>query len=128
MSAKPSETARRRVCVPLDPEMLIEALVLARLEALPKRRRADWVRGLLVQGFLTESRVIRVLQTGAPADGDESGRLPATRTAGFTFGERLTRPGWTEPAARAGAGDERPLAPKTDQPDKPFAHLRKVVG
>lgn len=131
MTANQSETPRRRVSVPLDPEVLIEAVVLARLEALPKRRRADWVRGLLVLGFLTESRVLRSLQTEASAAVDEEQRLPWVAAAGFTFGEWGRRPAPAEAAMRAGSGigrSERPGAPKTDQPGKPFAHLRTVVG
>lgn len=131
MTANQSETVRRRVSVPLDPEVLIEALVLARLEALPKRRRADWVRGLLVKGFLTESRLLRSLQTDASAAVNDEQRLPRVAVAGFTFGEWGRRPALAESAKRAGSDigrSGRPGAPKTDQPGKPFAHLRKVVG
>ena len=131
MIAKQSEMGRRRVSVPLDPEVLIEALILARLEALPKRRRADWVRGLLVQGFLAESRVLRSLQAGASAKGDEQYRPPPIAAAGFTFGAWGRWPVPAEPAMRTGPDIgryERSGVPKTDQPCKPFAHLRKVVG
>ena len=101
MTTNPSETVRRRVSVPLDPEVLIEALVLARLEALPKRRRASWVRGLLVQGFLIESRVLRSLRTDGSAAANVEQRLPSVAAAGFTFGELGRRPAPAEPAATA---------------------------
>ena len=51
----------------LDAGMLVEALILERLNALPKRRHQDWIRSLLVQGFLAESRVLRQID-GAMAE------------------------------------------------------------
>jgi hypothetical protein len=131
VTANRRDPARRRVSVPLDPEVLIEALILARLEALPKRRQLDWVRGLLVNGFLTESRLVRALQAGASAKGDEEQRPRSLAAAGFTFGQWRGRPAQAEPATRPSPVDGRHQHSKPAKPDgphKPFAHLRKVVG
>jgi hypothetical protein len=131
MTANRRDPARRRVSVPLDPEVLIEGLILARLEVLPKRRQTDWVRGLLVNGFLAESRLLRALQVGASAKGSEEQRPRSLAVAGFAFGEWRGRPAHAEPAASSSPVDGRHQQSKPAKPDgphKPFAHLRKVVG
>lgn len=131
MTANRRDPARRRVSVPLDPEVLIEALILARLEALPRRRQTDWIRGLLVNGFLAESRVLRALQTGASTNGDEEQRPRSLAAAGFAFGQWRGKPAQAEPEARPAPVDgwhQHSKPQKPDGPHKPFAHLRKVVG
>ena len=41
-----------RISVRLDAGLPVEALIMKRLVALPKRRHQDWIRALLVQGFV----------------------------------------------------------------------------
>jgi hypothetical protein len=111
--------------------VLIEGLILARLEVLPKRRQTDWVRGLLVNGFLAESRLLRALQAGASAKEGEAHRMRPVAAPGFTYDETQRRPAHAEPAARPAPVEGRHQHSKPAKPDglhKPFAHLRKVVG
>ena len=49
----------QRLCIRLDPAMLLEGLLLERLARVPKARRQEWLRGLLVQGYLWEGRTSR---------------------------------------------------------------------
>ena len=50
--------------------MLVESLILQRLNTVPKRRHQDWIRALLVQGFLAESGLELTTAT-TMADGAE---------------------------------------------------------
>ena len=122
----------QRLCIRLDPAMLLEGLLLARLALVPKARRQEWLRGLLVQGYLWEARTSH----GVRSD-DELGRfgadqaekrVPASATA---FAGWLTRPQTAVPKVVA-EGDRPPRAvttrPSKPVADKPFAHLRKVIG
>ena len=43
-----------RVVLQLDTRIALEAIILNRLERIPKARRQEWLRGLLVQGFRQE--------------------------------------------------------------------------
>ncbi len=49
----------QRLYLQLDPRMAFEALILQRLARIPTGRRQEWLRGLLVQGFLDECRLRR---------------------------------------------------------------------
>ena len=122
----------QRLGIRLDPAMLLEGLLLARLALVPKARRQEWLRGLLVQGYLWEARTSH----GVRSD-DEFGRfgadqaekrVPASATA---FAGWLTRPQTAVPKVVA-EGDRPPGAvatrPRKPGTDKPFAHLRKVIG
>jgi hypothetical protein len=96
--------------------MALEAIILNRLERIPTTRRQEWLRGLLVQGFRSECRVLR----GVPEKRERSS------TTAFTQ--------WL-------AGEsQRPVPSKTESPtlqarlpqvkadSKPFAALGKVMG
>ncbi len=114
----------QRLCLQLDPRMAFEALILQRLQCIPTGRRQEWLRGLLVQGFLAECRQRR------EADGEACDRPgAATRRPGNAFAGWLTERTPTPhapPAEKPNPSDpQRPaVAPKA----KPFAHLRKVIG
>jgi hypothetical protein len=113
-----------RLCLQLDPRMAFEALILQRLPVHPDRSAPEWLRGLLVQGFLAECRQRR------EADGEACDRPgAATRRPGNAFAGWLTERTPTPhapPAEKPNPSDpQRPaVAPKA----KPFAHLRKVIG
>lgn len=131
MAAMPTETNRRRVGVVLDPEVLIEALILKRLAALAKRRQQEWLRTLLVQGFVAESRLLRQLQADLSGQAAEGHRPRVAARSGFVFGDAVVRP--IQAAHRAAIWhDAHVHAPQDtaerNDPHKPFAHLRKVVG
>ncbi len=52
----------QRIGLQLNVAIAFEALILNRLARLPKTRRQEWLRGLLVQGFQRECRALRKLQ------------------------------------------------------------------
>lgn len=111
--------------------MLVEALILDRLATLPKRRHPDWIRSLLVQGFLAERRVDRRLSATKSDTAVGRRQVPNTPRAGFTFGDWVSRS--TRPQPMAGTDREAPQTVRQcpvrpDAGDRPFAHLRRVVG
>jgi len=128
VAAANTDVAGLRISLSLDPGMLIEGLIIRWLEALPKRRHPDWVRSLLAQGFLAESRMVQQLRS-ASAEPSASGRPPRqTARPGLAFGA------WLGSSAAAGhrsaqpTDQLRPVPGLSSGTDKPFAHLRKVVG
>ena len=112
----------QRLCLQLDPRMAFEALILQRLQRIPTGRRQEWLRGLLVQGFLDECRGRREMHGVPPA--------ATTPRQGTAFASWLTGRSPVPQAASApnvDPGDPpRPAAVATNE--KPFAHLRKVIG
>ena len=131
MAATGTELEGRRVSVRLDPGLLVEALILKRLDTVPKRRHPDWIRALLVQGFLAESRVVRQLKGPAAEHPIAKRRVPPSPGSGFDFGEGFARS--VNPQRVMGVNghvaNEFPPSPvAAGGADKPFAHLRRVVG
>ena len=131
MSANGTELEGRRVSVRLDPGLLVEALILKRLDTVPKRRHPDWIRALLVQGFLAECRVVRQLKGTAAQHPIAKRRVQPSPGSGFDFGDGFTQS--TKPKRI----ERKNLHVSNQVPtsnvvrggvDKPFAHLRKVVG
>ena len=123
--------ARRRIGVVLDPEVFVEALILGRIEALPKRRQAGWVRGLLVRGFLAESRDVHALQVDTSPVNNAEHRVPRVPRPGFTLSARseLARKPASVPRTSGHAERADATSSATDNGlGKPFAYLRKVVG
>jgi len=120
-----------RICLRLDPAMLVEALILKRLAALPKPRHPEWLRALLTQGFLTESRVLQALHRATRThSGDERSPRPS-RPRGQSFGDWLGRstPAGSPVPERTPLPETPSTAPlPPNLGDKPFAHLRKVIG
>jgi len=105
-----------RITLQLDPRIALEAIILNRMERIPKTRRQEWLRGLLVQGFRAECRALR----------DVPRELELSKATAFSS--------WLE------NDSPRPVAP-SDRPqvmeaeitnasgsDKPFARLSKVIG
>jgi len=106
MAATRTDLEGRRVSVRLDPGMLIEALILKRLNTVPKRRHPDWIRTLLIQGFLAECRVVRRLNGIAPEHLIAKRRVQPSPGSGFDFGDRS--------AGSASALSCRPLDPQPE--------------
>lgn len=120
-------TTPKRLSITLDPGLVLERLILRRLADLQRKRGQDWIRSLLVQGFLAEGRWIR---TGEP--GGSQSRVPVEPAAPTTpFSQ------WLQGAHDNGGSDQEPAPrsadapttpPSTSRNSKPFAHLRKVIG
>jgi hypothetical protein len=115
----------QRLCLQLDPRMAFEALILWRLERVPKGRRQEWLRGLLVQGFLDECRVRREVDGEACAPRRATAPRQGTAFAGWLT-ERSPAP-QPPPVMKADRCDP-PRSAAVDTNEKPFAHLRKVIG
>ena len=131
MAATRTDSEGRRVTVHLDPGMLIEALILKRLNTVPKRRHPDWIRTLLIQGFLAECRVVRRLNGIAPEHLVAQRRVQPSPGSGFDFGDRSAGSAHPKRVARANRQQSNQAPPShvaAGGVDKPFAHLRKVVG
>jgi hypothetical protein len=117
----------KRLNITLDPGLVLERLILRRLVALQGKRGQDWLRSLLVQGFLAEGRWLR---SGDP--GGSQSRVPVEPAVPTTPFSR-----WLQGAHDKGGSDQEPAPrsaealtppPSTSCNSKPFAHLRKVIG
>lgn len=131
MSATRTDAEVRRVSVQLDPGMLVESLILQRLNAVPKRRHQDWIRALLVQGFLAESGVVRRLSATASQNRAAQRREPQSPRSGFDFSDWVGRSATPKPMMKVTPGITKAVPESAARPggaEKPFAHLRKVVG
>ena len=133
----------QRFCLRLDPEILLEGLILERLDQIPKSRRPEWLRGLLASGFLAESRIFREA-TGkhTASDGRETRTDRQSGIPRSPFGNWLSqpmRPGGAGKSSAPQAPVAKPAAVGSAKPtkqtkqanpttEKPFAHLRKVIG
>jgi len=119
-----------RLSLTLDPGLVLERLILRRLSGLKRKRGQDWLRALLVQGFLAEGQWIR---SECPRDNDRaSSQEPRIPTSPFASWLERTH----TPARRAvdpAASTPTPASPITTATSpgaetKPFVHLRKVIG
>ena len=119
-------TGANRLTLQLDPRVAFEALILNRLERIPKSRRQEWLRGLLVQGFRQECQSLRMVQ-------GEVDPLPikppqeqgvATRQPRTAFAAWLAQPSATQTQTLPMAVATNTAAGQA----KPFAGLRKVIG
>ncbi|MBX3707098.1 MAG: hypothetical protein KF911_10765 [Pseudomonadales bacterium] len=117
-----------RLSLTLDPDLVLERLILRRLSGLKRKRGQDWLRSLLVQGFLAEGQWIR---SECPRDraSSQASRIPTSSFASWL--ERTHKP--ARPAFDPAAPTSTPASPVTTAicpapATKPFAHLRKVIG
>jgi len=117
-------TEPRRISVTLEPGLVLERLILRRLAGLHRRRAQDWLRSLLVQGFLVEGQWIR---SERPRNSD-CVSLQATRIPTSPYAHWLERS--QAPARREVDRAPTPALPAVTPtaPAKPFAHLRKIIG
>lgn len=119
--------APQRFNLTLDPGLVLERMILGRLSKLQRKRGQDWLRALLVQGFLVEGQWLRS-ERGIAVSGGESraSRIPATQ-----FGSWLERTDGSPKRLAARSPVRRPaVAAEIGQgrDPKPFAHLGKVIG
>lgn len=120
----PSRTAKRRMSLTLDVAMPFDALILTRLLSLPPARRQEWLRGLLIQGFQAECRLLREL------DGECGALKPAVPDGGATTTPVPRENNLT--GTRHGAGPQergaRAAERRTAGVEVSLAMLRKVIG
>jgi len=123
-------SSAQRICIRLDPAMLLEGLLVERLSRVPKARRQEWLRTLLVQGYLWEGGVSRRSQRNARLIAGNQGE-PEAVARGTAFAHWLARP---QTSVRPMAIEDtaslhtRPAIPEVQETEKPFAYLRKVIG
>ena len=65
-------SASQRFSLTLDPGLVLERMILSRLSELKRKRGQDWLRSLLVQGFLVEGQWLR-----RERQSDRDGAAPA---------------------------------------------------
>lgn len=123
-------TEPQRLSLTLDPGLVLERLILRRLSGLQRKRAQDWLRALLVQGFLTEGQWIRSECSRASDRAlPQEPRIPTTAFASWL--ERAHAP--ARRALEPVVPTPTPAAPVTTATmatagKKPFAQLRKVIG
>ena len=119
-------TEPQRISLTLDPGLVLERLILKRLYGFNRKRGRDWLRSLLVQGFLAEGQWMRTESTGSGEGAvPQASSVPTTAFAGWL--ERSRRPpGPASAPTTVSAPEENDCA--TASSGKPFAHLRKVIG
>lgn len=113
------------VVLQLDVTVAFEALILNELRRRPAARQAEWLRSLLVQGFLYERRALQAVQ----ATGVMPIAAPDT-TAALSPAPALA-------VVKDEPGDRPPETPEQEEPvpdsadttsPMDFAALRKVIG
>lgn len=108
-----------RVTFVLDAQIPLERLILERLGGLNRRAQQSWLRGLVVEGFLLESRAVHIMRE-SPLD---VSRAKSPRSAPYRLSPRFMGNAKSEPNLAPAA------AMSTRSPDdKPFAALRRVIG
>ena len=124
----------QQISLSLDRRIPLEAILLQRLQRLPRDRQNEWLRQLLAVGFRSECQVIKSEQS-----------LPAPNTTPRTWSTSARMAGChpvgtdDHPTADMPSEENRQrhvFANTSPNPDplfkdpvgKPFAHLRRVIG
>lgn len=123
--------------------MLLERLLLTRLSLIPKARRQEWLRGLLVSGYLAERRTERAASGSDAVESGESTRGRGRETARWnSFASWIARRHRSDHQSAAVESESEVIPAATRPPkdcaegplrvgstrDKPFSHLRRVIG
>ena len=119
-------SAPQRFSLTLDPSLVLERLILRRLPDLKRKRGQDWLRALLIQGFLMEGQWLRrECPSGSGGGARREHKIPPTDFARWLEGSMRSPQRTPEPAPVT-----RVQATPSTRPagEKPFAHLRKVIG
>lgn len=113
------------IVLQLDVTVAFEALILNELRRRPTARQGEWLRALLVQGFLFERRALQAVQAAGATSitARDTTAAPSTGPALAIVKDAAAEP---PPAASA---EEEPDADPTDTTSPmAFAALRKVIG
>ena len=120
-------SAPQRFSLTLDPSLVLERMILSRLSELKRKRGHDWLRALLVQGFLAEGQWLRrERQSGGGCAAPAEARIPTTPFANWLAHASVPTRRAPEPAPGAVRQTVTVIEPATGS--KPFAHLRNVIG
>ncbi|PLW69942.1 hypothetical protein C0039_05315 [Pseudohalioglobus lutimaris] len=124
----------QQISLSLDRRIPLEAILLQRLQRLPRGRQNEWLRQLLSVGFRSECQVIKSEQI-LPAP-DLISRAWSTRTMmegchPIDTDNHHSADMPSEEAKQGHAFDNTVLNPDPlpkEPVGKPFAHLRRVIG
>jgi hypothetical protein len=118
-AGKPMAKAKpgHRIVLHLDPRIALEEIILNRRERIPATRRQEWLRGLLVQGFLSECQSLR-------STSDEATRRPTMGLKNRNVSDAQESVGLTEPEPVVATVTHS----QANTANKPFAALGKVIG
>ncbi|MCB1753498.1 MAG: hypothetical protein KDI74_17435 [Gammaproteobacteria bacterium] len=114
--ARSSPQCGTRLTLQLDSRIALEAIILNRIERVPARRRQEWLRGLLVQGFRAECQLLRT----TVVERENSQPMAFSRWLAV---DSPGQPQHPPPKASSAA----PTATSTTH-GKPFAGLGRVIG
>jgi len=106
-----------RIVLYLDPRVSLEEIILNRRERIPATRRQEWLRGLLVQGFLSECQALR-------RPSEETTRRPAMGLKNRKVSDAQQPVSLAQPESAAFMVTHSPA----NTANKPFAALGKVIG
>jgi hypothetical protein len=112
--------SRYQVSLQLEPRIRLEAVILNRLEQISEECRQEWLRGLLVQGFLIECQALQRVAV-KPISRIGAGFpdwLTGNSTKQAVSHDQKLEPGSTAKTGNDAIGDA----------EKPFSHLRRVIG
>ncbi len=129
---KPQTGDDRRLCVTLNRELEVEALVLRSLDMVPPRRRQEWLRGLLVAGFMAERRLVR----DARESEDRPKPRPHADGVSMRRGDECAFSTWLAGGRQVRRRSSPVVSPMAPEPvraaaapaGKCFAYLQRVVG
>ena len=120
-------SASQRFSLTLDPGLVLERMILSRLTGLKRKCGQDWLRSLLVQGFLAEGQWLRrERQGGGDGAAPAEARIPTTPFANWLAHASVPARRAPEPAPGAVRQTVTVIEPVAGS--KPFAHLRNVIG
>ena len=113
------------IVLQLDVTVAFEALILNELRRCPTARQAEWLRSLLVQGFLHERRALQAVQAAVvmPVAARDTTAAPFPAPALAIVKDAPADPPPETPE------QEEPVADSSDTTSPmDFAALRKVIG
>ncbi len=121
--------AAARFTLVLQANVPLDRLLVGRLQAMSESVRRQWLRSLLIEGFLLECRMLQLAQgrSHAPVSAPSERHRLVPTSAPFTLQAQPCSPEIrTSPGSPAETRD--PTVPPPSGNDKPLAYLRRVIG
>ena len=125
-----ASTTRQQISVSLDTRIPLEAMVLQRLHRLPKDRRNDWLRQLVLTAFQSECHVIKSEQR-QPGFSNSVHKPNTTSYMYSGHSNPIAKQQRTEAVSVSATCRDRTEMPSpfpVNKAHKPFTHLRQVIG